>query len=83
MSAEYYYNFCQQHMGQEVEITDHHGKVHVGKIEKVDRENVYLRTQAPPPTDRGYGMFFFPLAVGALVAIPLIGIAGARRRPYY
>ncbi|MBU9721450.1 MULTISPECIES: hypothetical protein [Bacillaceae] len=84
MSVDYYYKMCCDHMGQDVEITDKHGKVYVGKIEKVDSENVYIREQSAPPRDsHGPGLFFFPLAVGALVAIPLIGIAGFRRRAYY
>lgn len=84
MSLDYYYKLCHDHMGQEVEIRDHHGKTYVGTIERVDRENVYLRQAATPgPSHSGPGVYFFPLAVGALVAIPLIGIAGFRRRRVY
>ncbi|MBU9711786.1 hypothetical protein [Evansella tamaricis] len=84
MSGEHYYKVCCDHMGQDVEITDREGKVYVGKIERVDREYVYIREErAPQGGHQGPGLFFFPLALGALVAIPLIGIAGFRRRPYY
>ncbi|MFA9556861.1 hypothetical protein ACERII_06140 [Evansella sp. AB-rgal1] len=84
MSVQYYYNLCNECMGQDVEITDHHGKKYAGKIEKVDHENVYLRqASAPSAQGQGPGLFFFPLAAGALIAIPLIGIAGFRRRRYY
>ncbi|ADU30491.1 hypothetical protein [Evansella cellulosilytica] len=83
MSVNYYYQLCQDNIGQDVEITDHHGKKYFGKIEKVDHENVYLRQEPAPSEQTGPGLFFFPLAVGALIAIPLIGIAGFRRRAYY
>ncbi|MDG5788433.1 hypothetical protein QA612_13165 [Evansella sp. AB-P1] len=83
MSVQYYQKFCQDHIGQDVEIRDHHGKTYVGKIERVDHENVYLRQSPPPSQHQGPGLFFLPLALGALIAIPFVGIAGARRRAYY
>ena len=84
MSADYYYQMCHEHMGQEVEIRDRHGKVYTGTIEKVDHENVYIRPPAPPPGHgHGPGVFFFPLVVAGLIAIPLIAIAAfAPRRRY-
>lgn len=87
MSADYYYKLCHDHIGQDVEITDRHGKIYTGKIERVDRENVYLRPHDSVPGHGhhhgGPGLFFLPLVAAGLIAIPLIGIAGFRRRPYY
>ncbi|SDZ57984.1 hypothetical protein SAMN05421736_1192 [Evansella caseinilytica] len=84
MSVQHYYKLCHDHLGKEVEIRDVHGKVYIGKIEKVDQQNVYLRQSAAPSDyGQGPGVFFLPLAIGALIAIPLIGIAAFRPRAYY
>ncbi|MCD8509033.1 MAG: hypothetical protein LRY73_03535 [Bacillus sp. (in: Bacteria)] len=59
MSVDYYYKFCTEHMHREVEIRDHHGKVYVGTIERVDREKVYIRQAARPSAGHsGPGVFF-------------------------
>ena len=80
MSADYYYKFCTEHMHREVEIRDHHGKVYVGTIEKIDREKVYIREAARPSGHSGPGVFFLPFAAGFLFGIPFGAIAFAR--PY-
>lgn len=69
-------------MHREVEIRDHHGKVYVGTIERVDREKVYIRQAARPSAGHsGPGVFFLPFAAGLLIGVPLGAIAFAR--PYY
>ena len=40
---ERYYKLCQQHMGKVARITDRHGRVHVGRIERVTNRKVYIR----------------------------------------
>ena len=83
MSCEYYYKLCSENIGAEVEITDHHGKVYVGSIERVDRDFVHLRPIGPS-TGHGPGMYFF--AAAALTAVALASIAAfrfRRRRPFF
>ena len=81
MSCEKYHHLCRTNIGREVEIRDHHGKFHVGKIERVDRERVYLRPIGPSG-NHGHGTYFF--AAAALTAIAFTSIAFFRfRRPYY
>ncbi|MDG5786827.1 hypothetical protein QA612_04930 [Evansella sp. AB-P1] len=45
-----YYDLCCQHQGQVVQITEKCGKIHVGKIAKVDSSYVWIE-----PTHRGHG----------------------------
>ncbi|WP_096200501.1 hypothetical protein [Bacillus sp. FJAT-45350] len=83
MSCQHYYNLCKESVGAEVEIRDHHGKMYVGTIERVDPEFVYLRPIGPTSTDHGHGMYFF--AAAALTAVALVSIAAFRfrRRPFH
>lgn len=84
MSVEYFHKFCLEHMQREVEIRDHHGKVYIGTIEKVDIEKVYIREAARPPIGHsGPGLFFLPFAAGFLIGIPFGAIAFARPYRYY
>lgn len=82
MSREKYYDLCNRNIGREVEIRDHHGKVYVGSIDRVDRECVYLRPIGSS-VDPGHGTYFF--AAAALTAIALVSIAffRFRRRPFF
>lgn len=74
-----YYN-CLQCMNRKVRILTTDGKVHVGKIVKVDRERVYLeteqggpvRTSAFSPYGWGYRRVIIPLSLFTLLAIALI-----------
>ncbi|WP_078430538.1 hypothetical protein [Alkalihalobacterium alkalinitrilicum] len=77
MSYEYYYDLCSRNIGADVEIRDHHGKLYVGQIERVDRECVYLRPIGPSHGP-GHGMYFF--AAAALTAIAIASIAAFRFR---
>lgn len=43
MSTAYYYDLCTRCVNRSVSITNVHGKVYRGVIERVDREYVYLR----------------------------------------
>lgn len=73
MSVDHYYRLCNKNIGVPVEIRCHDGKTHVGVIDRVDHEKVYLK-----PLDgysRGPGVFFWGFGAGLLIGIPLGAIA--------
>ncbi|WLR51828.1 hypothetical protein LC040_02670 [Bacillus tianshenii] len=74
-----YYNLCCRYRGQNVRITDRYGRVHAGRIARVDNRNVYLQ----PIGGRNLGGFgwgfyggFYPAYPIALAAIAGIAIGG-------
>lgn len=82
MSYEKYYHLCKDNIGAEVEIRDHHGKVYVGSIERVDRDCVYLRPIGPTP-HHGHGMYFFAAAALTTIALASIAFFRFRRRRFF
>lgn len=50
-----YYHLCCQHKGKVVSIYEKSGRVHVGKIEHVDQEYVWLSPTSQGPRGFGYG----------------------------
>ena len=79
MSQPQVYNLCCKYHGQRVRITDKQGKVHVGKITKVDQNMVWIR---PENNFGGYGFGFWGFGPGfgygiALGAIAGVALAGA------
>ena len=79
MSQSQVYNLCCKYHGQRVRITDKQGKVHVGRITKVDQHMVWIR---PENNLGGYGFGFWGFGPGfgvgiALGAITGIALAGA------
>ncbi|WP_096188024.1 hypothetical protein [Evansella halocellulosilytica] len=82
MSCDYYYNLCKDNIGSEVEIRDHHGKVYVGTIERVDSRNVYLRPIGPSPSGPDHCSYFFAAAALTVVALASIAAFRFRRRRF-
>ncbi|MEI4788778.1 hypothetical protein WAX46_00075 [Bacillus sp. FJAT-53060] len=54
---ERYYKLCQQHMGKVARITDHNGRVHVGRIERVTNRKVYIRPIGRSRQGFGFGFY--------------------------
>jgi hypothetical protein len=51
-------SFCKQNIGNLVEIQDKTGKIHYGKIEKLDDKSVYIKElQKKGLGGHGYGFF--------------------------
>lgn len=80
MSNENMYDLCCRYHGKTVRICGRDGRVHIGEITRVDRQNVWLR-----PNRRGFGYGFggygyggyggygYPFALGAIAGIALAG----------
>lgn len=73
MSHSQVYNLCCRYHGKRVRITDKQGKVHVGKITKVDQNMVWIR---PENNFGGYGFGFWGFGPGFGVGIALGAITG-------
>lgn len=73
------YHTCKKYVGEPVRIIENCGKTHVGIIERVDSNYVYLRPLGGRSGLGGYNWFgFFPglafgLALGSIAAV----------RPFY
>ncbi|MFS1519343.1 hypothetical protein V1503_23185 [Bacillus sp. SCS-151] len=51
----HWYNMCRRYHGQVVQIDDHHGNRHVGRIVHLTPNKVYLQPAGPPSRGFGYG----------------------------
>lgn len=79
MSVGHYHGLCQRYRGRAVEIRTHRGTVHRGVIERVSRNQVYLRPINRPGRLGGFGFgyyggwgFGWGLALGAIASLVLI-----------
>lgn len=74
------YNLCCKYQGRHVRITDNRNNVHVGRITKVDNNQVWLL----PDNCDGYGIGFwgwgpglgfgYGIALGAITGIALTSL---------
>jgi len=75
MSQANVYNQCCNYYGKTVRITCHDGKVHVGKITRINRDMVWIQ---PVGNTGGYGYGYYRrdrfgvgIAIGAIAGIVL------------
>ncbi|MCA0971474.1 hypothetical protein LCM20_12785 [Halobacillus litoralis] len=65
------YDRCCRYIGKDVRLT-HEGRVHYGRVTRVDRNYVWIRPSRGPG---GYGYFYggfgIPFALGAVTGIAL------------
>lgn len=73
------YDLCCRYEGRDVRINCRDGRVHAGRITRVDRENVWILPQEKHGGCYGYGLFGgwggngngYPVALGAIAGIIL------------
>ena len=79
MGNQNMYSLCSQYQGKMVRITEHCGRVHVGRITGVDRRMVYIQPQRGfGGYGWGWGGWGYPgvgygVALGAIAGIALAG----------
>ena len=76
MSQTDYYSLCCRYQGETVRITCRDGRIHTGKITRVDRDTVWIQ---PTGSLGGYGLgwgfrrrgFGVGIAIGTIVGVAL------------
>ena len=77
LSANKFYDLCNQHLNRAVEIRCLDGKVHRGVITKVDPQNVYIQPLDGAGSNAGPGLYYwgwgwgwgYPIALASIAAI--------------
>ena len=83
MGNQNMYHLCCKHQGKMVRITEHCGRVHVGRITGVDRRMVYIQPHRGFGgygfgywgwgRPYGYGGLGYGVALGAIAGVALAG----------
>jgi hypothetical protein len=88
MSNGDYYNLCCRYQGRHVRINDRNGNVHVGRISRVTRNQVFIQPTRHHRGNNGYGGYgyggyggygygygeAYGLALGAITGIVLASL---------